>query len=1762
MKRLLLLIACLFPVGLPLWGQVIFGPTSLPNGILGDTYSQTLTPTGGYGLNGLYTVTLASGTLPDGVTFSSPASCDELCGLLSGTLTATGTFTFTVQAVSYIPNSAFPPITGTQAYTIVVYPVLAITTPTTISGAEGVPFSQTFTATGGAGSSTYTWSLVPGFVPPPGLTLSAAGVLSGTPTAQGNYYFVVQVASQVPDDGTVTATLGVSASIGIIPPTFTGSLGNGVVGLPYSGTLGAEGGYGSNGVYTFSVAFGTVPPGTNFSAGGTLSGTPTAVGTYSFTAKVISSIPNSQFTPLVGMQDFTVTIYPVLAITTPSANPGDVGIPYSQTWAATGGAGAATYTWSLVPGSTPPPGLTLSAAGVFSGTPTAQGTYFVIVQVSSQVPNYGALAATLSATITINLVPPTITGSLTNGVVGVPYSGTLGAVGGYGSNGVYTFSVASGTQPPGTNLSAGGTLSGTPTAAGVYNFTVQVVSHVPNTPILVGTQPFTVTIYPALAITTASANSGNVGIAYSQTFAATGGGGPATYTWSLAPGSTPPPGLTFSAAGVLSGTPTTAGIYSIPVQVTSQIPNFGTLTASLTFSTVIAATPSPAIAGSLPNGVVGLSYSATLGASGGYGPGTYTFSLASGTVPTGTTLSSSGTLSGSPTAGTYSFTVQLTSTYPTSGAFPLLTTTQSYTVVVYPALAITTQTASSGTVSFAYSQTFAASGGAGPSTYAWSVISGTPPPGLTLSAAGALSGTPTSSGTFSFSVQVLSQVPTVGPQTASQTFTIAIAPITPLAIAGNLGGDIVGVPYSATLGASGGYGAGTYTFSLASGTLPPGITLSAGGALSGTPTAAGTSNFTVQLTSTYPTPVANFPPLTATQSYSITVYPILAIPSQTASSGTVGAAYSQTFTATGGAGPSGYAWSVISGTPPPGLTLSAAGTLSGIPTAAGTFSFSVQVLSQIPTLGAQTASQAFSVSIAAVPALAITGSLGNGTVGLAYSATLGATGGYGTGTYTFSLASGTLPPGITLSAGGTLSGTPTAAATYNFTVQLASTYPNPAANVPSLTATQSFTIVVYPSLAITLQTANSGTVGVAYSQTFTAAGGAGASTYAWSLASGTPPPGLVFSTAGVLSGTPTAAGTFSFSVQVSSQVPTLGTQTASQAFSVAIAAVPPPSITGSLGNDTAGVPYTATLGATGGYASGTYTFALTTGALPGGITLSAGGTLSGTPVLSGTSTFTVQVTSTLASPGASFPPLTATRPFAITVYPVLQMSPQTLMSGSVGYPYSFGLAVIGGGGVSSYTWSVTSGTLPPGVTLSAAGGFSGVPLTAGTYTFTAQVSSQVPNVGTQTASQTLSIVISADPPLTVTGVPSVGVVGAYYGASFAPTGGYGNGTYAYSLASGTLPPGVTFVNGAMTGIPTAAGTYTFSVQITNALIGAGASLPPLIATQSFTVTIYPSLAITPPAASSGTVGVAYSQTFTASGGGGASTYTWAATGTPPPGLTLSATGVLGGTPTSAGSFTFNVSVTSQVPTVGSLATSQAFTVAITGVSQPGITGSLGAGMVGVPYSAVTLGVTGGYGSGAFSLASGGLPPGITLSTGGTVSGTPTAGGTFTFTAQVTSTQTVNGVSLPPLTGTQAFTVVVYPALAIAPPAVNFGSTGIAYSQAFTASGGAGASTYTWSVASGAPPAGLTLSAAGVLSGTPTTSGNFTFTVQVSSPIPTVGTQTASLAFSFAIAPRSRLPAAWATERWGFPIRRRSAAPADMEPALTRSRWPPGLCRST
>lgn len=185
---------------------------------------------------------------------------------------------------------------------------------------------------------------------------------------------------------------------------------------------------------------------------------------------------------------------------------------------------------------------------------------------------------------------------------------------------------------------------------------------------------------------------------------------------------------------------------------------------------------------------------------------------------------------------------------------------------------------------------------------------------------------------------------TSGAQQAERTLTLQVIPV--LAVASDsLANGIVGQPYADTLRAVG--ATTTPTWAVQSGALPAGLTLLASGALAGTPTTAGTSTFTVQVSSG-----ANV----AARTLGVTIVPALAMTTTTLPNGTATAAYSQTLAATGGIG--SYAWSVVAGALPDGLTLSTAGVLGGTPTTPSNNSFTLRV-----TSGTQQVERAFTVTI-------------------------------------------------------------------------------------------------------------------------------------------------------------------------------------------------------------------------------------------------------------------------------------------------------------------------------------------------------------------------------------------------------------------------------------------------------------------------------------------------------------------------------------------------------------------------------------------------------------------------------------------------------------------------------------------------------------------------------------------------------------------------------------------------------------------------------
>jgi hypothetical protein len=283
-----------------------------------------------------------------------------------------------------------------------------------------------------------------------------------------------------------------------------------------------------------------------------------------------------------------------------------------------------------------------------------------------------------------------------------------------------------------------------------------------------------------------------------------------------------------------------------------------------------------------------------LSVNGGVAP--YAWSVSKGQLPGGLSLSPAGTISGTPTkTGNSKFTVEVKDLLGSSD-------TQALSIEIDPAVSITTTSLPAAIAGVAYSDSLSASGGTAP--FQWSVASGSLPPGITLSSGGVLSGTPSSAGSFPFTVALKD----ADGATDMQALTLTVAAAVSIATA-SLPGGTVGVAYSQVLVAAGGTGA--YTWSVSAGTLPPGLTLSASGTITGTPTRAGAAYFTVVAASggsraTKPLAIAVVSGLTVT-----TASPI--------ASGTVGAAYSQTFTAQGGTPP--YTFQ-LSGTLPAGLSFS------------------------------------------------------------------------------------------------------------------------------------------------------------------------------------------------------------------------------------------------------------------------------------------------------------------------------------------------------------------------------------------------------------------------------------------------------------------------------------------------------------------------------------------------------------------------------------------------------------------------------------------------------------------------------------------------------------------------------------------------------------------------------------------------------------------------------------------------------------------------
>lgn len=1068
---------------------ITVSPASLPAPSFGVPYNQILSATGG---TAPYTFVLSSGALPGGLSFSGAT--------VSGTPNQAGTFN-----VSFtVTDSAS--VTTTKSYSLVVaQPTIVIGQPA--AAVINAPYSYTLSSTGG--NAPYTYTLHVGSSLPPGLSLSSSGVLSGTPTTLGAFSAQVESQDSSGSPGPYANITTLTINVVNQPPT--------------AGPVSATVAYGSSanpialnitGTTATSVAVSTAAShGTATASGTSITYTPTTgyagPDTFAYTA---SNAAGSSSPATV-----TITVSPPTIVYAPTNPPsGTVGVAYSQSLAGASG-GASPYTYTVASGALPA-GLTLAANGTLSGTATAAGSFTFQVKATDSSTGPAAPFTKTTANLSLTIAGPTITlapGALPGGTVNLPYSQTITASGGTSS---YSYAV-SGTLPTGITLTTAGLLSGTTTQAGSFPITVTATDSTTGTGPFSKPQAYTLTIAgPTITIAPASLPNGTVGTGYSQTLSAAGGTGP--YTFSTTPANLPA-GLSLDASGTLSGTPTTAGDYTFSVIATDA----QSFTGSRSYTTHVAA-----IAPGAPTGA-----NATAGDA--QASVTFTAPTNTGGAPvTGYTVTSSpdnktGTGTGSPivvtglTNGTaYTFTVVAANI---AGPGPASTASNSVT----PQGGQTITFGNPGAQNFGTSPTLTASATSTlPVTFSSTtagVCSITTGGLLTFVTAGTciIDADQAGNGTF-----------TPAPTVQQQFHVNAVVPGAPgigTVVAGDgqvqvnftapasLGGDTGTITYTATASPGGNTGtstsAGSITVaSLTNGTAYTFTVTAANTAGTGSPSAASAS-VTPQgvQTITFNQPPVNFgapTQLSATTnaglavSYTSTTPSVCTVTSTGALTtvspgnctidanqagnvawlaapqvqrtfavvvpggavtlnatplpvGTGGTPYTATFTATGGATPYTF---TETGALPTGLTMTSAGTISGVPTSAGTYPITVKVTDA----ATQTAQQTFQLTVNA-PGIALApATLPQGKVAVAYASTsLSASG--GTAPYTYAVTAGALPGGLTLSPAGVISGTPTAAGPFNVTVTATDRF--------NFQGTQAYTITVgEPTPIIVNQTSSTG----------------------------------------------------------------------------------------------------------------------------------------------------------------------------------------------------------------------------------------------------------------------------------------------------------------------------------------------------------------------------------------------------------------------------------------------------------------------------------------------------------------------------------------------------------------------------------------------------------------------------------------------------------------------------------------------------------------
>jgi large repetitive protein len=1061
----------------------------------------------------------------------------------------------------------------------------------------------------------------------------------------------------------------------------------------------------------------------------------------------------------------------------------------------------------------------------------------------------------------------------TTGQTGVAYLSHVTASGGAAP---YSYSVASGNLPTGLSLDPlSGTVSGTPNLAGTYSSIVFAVSDTRGDSANSGPMTIVVSDPPPLMIAGSPSADAQVGNAYSAQFTAFDGSGTGYHFTSV--GAPLPPGLqltdTNGVSSMISGVPTHVGSYSgLQVRVTDSL---GNTTNSNVFSITVRPSAGPAltlVGEPQPYSDIGQSYLATFGATGGTATG-YVFDIVNGALPTGLTLSPSGTLSGTTTkVENATFTVRVTDS---SGE----TAVQSFSISVATSLVLDSPALQDGTWGAAYNFALSVSGGVAPYRFSYS---GSLPSGIMLDLnTGTFSGSTDLAGTIQTFLGSLSVLDTVGRIARANVSLTMYPPVSFTAFTPPTGA--VGEPYSyVPAGAQGGSGHFSYQILDAATTKPSAALTAIGlaldpvsGAITGTPTKSGVSGMLIaRATDSVRGSNSDQGP------FSISIADRLAISGAPAVSATVGAAYSGAFTASGGSG--GNAFSIASGSLPSWLVFdTSTGSFSGTPQVSDIGKVGPIQVVVSDAGGASAVSSPFEIQV--VNAAMTASASMNSASKLRSGATIAGTLSSNRSAPTWSFSQSPPTPDLALSAAGSsFSGVaPAVAAKTSFSFSATGTAPDGTAQSPAMSVDVAGLFAVHGGVAGT------GGSKVALTQNASASSNLapltdnliGSASYAL-MKDGAPYalssqcPGLSFdSSSGILTGIPTAACDTGLTLTMTVVDSWDG---ASTTTTIPFGIVVMPPLSAPAGNfvtsATAGSPYSSgPLTVTGG--STPYTWTMASGTLPGGLTLNPStGALAGTPNVTGTFTFAVKVTDS-ANPAATS---AASAWQTITVADATFSASPTSTTVHSDQPFSgsFSTTITSptiGSSVSPSSWSLSLAITGGGTTWN---GLAPILTTATPFTVT-WTASTPDHSFSKTATTTVNVV----PALGITG-GATGVVSGQVGSPITATAAASTtnllGSQSFALLQsgsnvslGSLCPGLSFAsnNAVIQGTPTAAcSPQNLTIVATDSADGTTANSAPF----SISVTVPVNLTVTLAGNSfiNVTNGGTFSTSATVSGGSG------------------------------------------------------------------------------------------------------------------------------------------------------------------------------------------------------------------------------------------------------------------------------------------------------